>query len=101
MLRKPIAATRSFLFSSLRPDAFDAPSVEDVRFGLHEFLGTILFLLFGLLGCQSGAAAFLENDVINTLGTLDYCASSMSATLFVVITIFFRLVFLCEHHFPA
>lgn len=59
------------------------------------------FFLGSWVASLGASAAFLENDVINALGTLDYCASSMSVTLFVVITIFFRSVFLCKHHLPA
>jgi hypothetical protein len=97
MPRKHISVPSSFLFSCLKHDAFGAPSAEDVRFGMYEFLGTTLFLFFGLLGCQSGASvAVTENGVVNTLGALDYCASSMSVTLFVLISIFFRSVLVCK-----
>jgi hypothetical protein len=75
-----------------RNDVLAPPTVHDVRAACYEFLGTALFLLFGLLGCQTAADAHAEEvpSSRDNLEVVEFCAKSFGLSLFVFVSMFFR-----------
>lgn len=49
-----------------------------------------MFLFFGLMGCQNATSVNEASGGNNDLGVIGFCASSMSSTLFVLVSVFFR-----------
>lgn len=81
-------------FSTVKPSVmFGSPTLQDARAGIYELLGTTLFLFFALLGCQTASTvSSTEADGGSALDRMQYCATSFGVSLFVLASIFFRLV---------
>ncbi|KAF8317361.1 aquaporin-like protein [Clavulina sp. PMI_390] len=69
----------------------DNPTRTDFWVGLFEGVGTMFFLFFALLGCQGALDLQKIENGATALDTTQYCAASFGTSLFVLVTVFFRI----------